>query len=252
MGLKIMLFLRNYRQMLNDLINHLSIGQALSLCFFKNQALNSSNYINMNNFLSFEIHGGHDHGGGVADSVGGLLAFIEGLVGKSPHDAFVTVLPGISSMPNIHPLLVHFPIALFTFFVLIEFLAAVFKKADWRVLSGYLLYLGTFSVIFTVIAGFVAADTVPHGHDVHAIMENHEQIGVSILILSVLLSAWQAMAKSIQGTAHVLFLGLAGLLLGLVVLGADLGGVMVYKYGVAVQAVPVPEGGFMHEHGNSE
>jgi len=205
----------------------------------------------MNNFLAFEIHGGHDHDG-VANSVGGLLAFIEGLVGKSPHDAFATVLPGITSMSNIHPILVHFPIAFFTFFVLIECLAAVFKKADWRVFSGNLLYLGTFSVILTVIAGLIAADTVPHGHNVHDIMENHEHIGISILVLSLLLSAWRAITKSMQGAAHVLFIGLAGLLLGLVVLGADLGGVMVYKYGVAVQAVPVPEGGFMHEHGNSE
>ena len=33
-------------------------------------------------------------------------------------------------------------------------------------------------------------------------------------------------------------------------LGADLGGLMVYNYGVAVKAGQVPEGGHDHEHGD--
>ena len=35
---------------------------------------------------------------------------------------------------------------------------------------------------------------------------------------------------------------------GLLVLGADLGGLMVYKHGVAVEAVLAPEGGHQHTH----
>jgi hypothetical protein len=73
----------------------------------------------MSNFISFQIHGGGDHGDGIADSIASLLSFVEALLAKNPMDIFASILPGISQMQNIHPLLVHFPIAfLSAFFVL--------------------------------------------------------------------------------------------------------------------------------------
>lgn len=201
----------------------------------------------MNDFLAFQIHGGADHGG-LADSVASLLVFIEGLTSHGPGGFIPALLPGVASLANIHPLLVHFPIAFFTAFFLIDCLAVLVKKEQWRTIASYLLYLGAFSAIFTVAAGFMAANTVAHGGDVHDIMENHEHIGLGILGLSWLLSLWRAKAGPLKGGANVLFLLLAALLWLLVIFGADLGGLMVYKYGVAVEAVAVPEGGFVHEH----
>jgi len=54
-----------------------------------------------------------------------------------------------------------------------------------------------------VTAGFIAAGSVAHGDDVHAIMERHEHFGVSVLSLAILLSAWRLKSGGIiQGGAN--------------------------------------------------
>jgi uncharacterized membrane protein len=204
--------------------------------------------IDMNNFLPFQIHGGADQGGGIADSVASLLTFFEDV---STHDSagiFSALMPGISSMENIHPLLVHFPIAFLSTFFVLDVAGTLAKKQHWRNVAGCLLYLGAVAAIFTVTAGFIAAGSVPHGADVHAIMERHEHLGISVLTLAALLSVWRMGSGGvIRGGANSFFLILAGLLCVLMALGADLGGLMVYKYGVAVKAVQVPAAD-VHEH----
>ncbi|MBL6986947.1 MAG: DUF2231 domain-containing protein [Methylobacter sp.] len=200
----------------------------------------------MNNFLSFQIHGGADHGGGVADNIAGLLTFFEELSTHDPKGVFSILMPGIANMDNIHPLLVHFPIAFLSAFFVLDMVGTLAKKPHWRNVASWLLYLGTVAAVFTVTAGFIAAGSVAHGDDVHAIMERHEHLGVSVLSLAILLSAWRMKSGSvIQGGANSFFLILAALLCVLMMLGADLGGLMVYKYGVAVKAVSAPG---VHEH----
>ncbi len=101
-------------------------------------------------------------------------------------------------------------------------------------MASWLLYLGAFSAIFTVLAGFNAAESLEHGENVHDIMEHHEEVGVSILSLSLGLAAWRIKSGVLKNWLNSVFLLLSALLFGLVVQGADLGGLMVYKYGVSV------------------
>ncbi len=203
----------------------------------------------MNNFLSFQVHGGADHGGGIADSVASLLTFFEELPTHNAPDMFSALMPGIASMTNIHPLLVHFPIAFLSAFFALDMLGTLAKKQHWRDVAGWLLYLGTVAAVFTVTAGFIAAGSVAHGVEVHAIMERHEHFGVSVLSLAALLSAWRLKSAGvIQGGANGFFLALAALLCILMILGADLGGLMVYHYGVAVNMPTIPDSGSIHMH----
>lgn len=202
----------------------------------------------MNNFLSFQIHGGADHNG-VAEAVASLLTFIEGLTAKSPPEIFAALMPGIANMDNIHPLLVHFPIALLSSFFVLDLLGSVLKKPHWRSAASFFLYLGAIAAALTVIAGFSAADSVAHGQNVHDIMENHEHFGVSVLSLALILSLWRLKSRDlIHGGANVFFQILSALLVVIMILGADLGGLMVYHYGVAVDAAPVSESGHEHDH----
>ena len=190
----------------------------------------------MTNFLSFQVHGG-GIGGGVAANVASLLEFLESLAGKTPPEMFSAILPGLAGLENIHPLFVHFPIAFFAGFFLVDFLGVATKKAQWRYVASWLLYLGTISAIFTVIAGLFAADSVEHGEDVHALMERHEHIGVAVLSLSLFLSGWRLKLWGLHSaTGNTAFLGLAGFLCALLFLGADLGGLMVYQHGVSVNS----------------
>jgi len=206
----------------------------------------------MFNSLTFMIHGGAEHGG-VAAAVSALLGFLEQLAGMEPPQIFAAVLPGIAAMQNIHPLLVHFPIAFLSTFFVLDLAGSLLKKPHWRSVAGGLLYLGAVASILTATAGFIAADSVPHGGDVHQIMEHHEHFGIAVVISALLLSAWRALkGGAIEGAANSLFLILAAIMCGIMVLGADLGGLMVYRYGVAVAAVPVTEEALMHSHGGEE
>jgi uncharacterized membrane protein len=205
----------------------------------------------MNNFLSFQIHGGADHGNGIMDMVTSLLAFFETLSTQGPGGAFSAILPGIAGMDNIHPLLVHFPLAFLSAFFVLDVVGTLAKKPQWRGVAGWFLYFGTVGALFTVMAGFIAANSVPHGGDVHEIMERHEHYGLSVLSLATLLSIWRMKSDvSVRGGANNFFLILSALMCALMLLGADLGGLMVYHYGVSVKAVPVIEGSHDHQHGD--
>ena len=194
----------------------------------------------MDNFISFQIHGGEHHDG-LLEAVSGLLASLEGAseASGSSTDLFSSLLPGIANLDNIHPLLVHFPIALLSSFFVVNLITHFVKKDTLVTVASWLLYLGAFSAIFTVLAGFSAAETVAHSESVHDIMEHHEDIGVSILSLSLGLAAWRLRSGVLQGWKNGVFLTLTVLLFGLIIQGADLGGLMVYKYGVAVHKTSV-------------
>jgi uncharacterized membrane protein len=197
------------------------------------------------NYLSFSIHGNADGHNELLEMLTGMLGFFEGLTSNGGGSNGSTFLEGIASLANIHPLLVHFPIAFLSLFVLIDLIGTARRQSEWRNFAGGLLYLGTAFAALTVWAGFHAAETVPHGHNVHEIMERHEHLGISILGLSLALSAWR-LRRSVDGFG--IYNLLSVILAGILILGADLGGLMVYKYGVAVQAVAVSPEDNHHNH----
>lgn len=183
-----------------------------------------------------QIHGGGDHQGfSPVKGLEGFLTFIESLSTKNPAEIFATIMPGITAMDNIHPLIVHFPIALLTLFFIVDTLGGVLAKPGWRIFATPLLYIGTFSAILTVAAGFQAAYSAPHNDITHAIMLRHQTFGITVTVLALMLSLRRFFAAdSFLYTRTYGHFALSGLLVILLLLGADLGGLMVYQYGVAV------------------
>ncbi|OAI12300.1 hypothetical protein A1507_02065 [Methylomonas koyamae] len=204
--------------------------------------------------IRFSIHGGADSGG-VAGGVDSLLAFLESAVRQSPAETFHGLLPGIAALQNLHPLFVHFPIALLSLFFALDLAGSLAGRAEWRRVAGWFLYLGVAFAGITVTFGFIAADTVAHGGDVHEIMESHEHLGISVFGLAAFLAVWRGIAKAHPaGPANAFYLALAGLLAGLLAFTADLGGLMVYKYGVSVEAAADANraAALRHEHGEPD
>ncbi len=207
----------------------------------------------LNTHLQYAVHGGADSGDGLAGAVEGFLSFISAVLTLSPGDMFAAILPGISTMENMHPLLVHFPIALLLSFVVLDFLGSLLGKSNWRGVASWFLYSGTLMAVFTVAAGLIAADSVAHGDEVHAIMEHHEHLGISLLLLAGVLTLWRLLAKPLPAAAaNTLYLLLAGVMSVLILFTADLGGLMVYEHGVAVRPVRKMNQAAtaLHEHGD--
>lgn len=196
------------------------------------------------NHLLFSVHGNADGHNELLETLMNVLAFFDGTSSTANSMQDSSFLEGISSLLNIHPLLVHFPIAFLSLFVVFDLLGTAIKKIELRHFSGYLLYLGTFFAVLTVLSGLNAAETVPHGHNVHEIMERHEHLGISIAALAISLTTWR-LRRTVEGWGIYNFLSVV--LLGIIILGADLGGLMVYKYGVAVPIVTIsPEDSHHH------
>ena len=187
--------------------------------------------------LKFSVHPSGD--GGLLAVVDSILTFLqEGVYSAEGFD----LLPGFADMANIHPLIVHFPIAMLTSFLILELFATVTKNERVHIASSWMLYVGTLGALATVVAGFLAASTVSHGSAVHEIIGSHKQLGLSVLGLSVILTVWRLVSRErLSGMALALNITLAVIMVGLLTMGADLGGQMVYKYGVGVGAVSMEQ-----------
>jgi len=192
------------------------------------------------------IHGGGQSGFSPAKALESFLVFIESLSSLSPVEIFSAFFPGISDLPNIHPLFVHFPIALLSLFFITDLLGSLFSKLAWRQFASGLLYIGTASAIVTVIAGFQAAHAISHNNMVHTIMLRHQAFGLSVTVIALILSLRRYFAADTFLAGKTIgHLSLSALLVILLTLGADLGGLMVYQYGVAVKPI-IPESSMTH------
>ncbi len=166
-------------------------------------------------------------------------------------------LKGAKEVINIHPLFVHFPIALLLESVAFYFLGTFLKKEELLRAGKWALYFGTLSAAVTVWTGLEAAKTVSHAGDVHGIMMIHQYFGFAVLALSLILSAWIFFSKSsIPSKGRIAFLAILVLLAGILTQGADFGGRMVFLHGVGVgrksmQSEEEPHA-HDHEHGGKE
>lgn len=152
-----------------------------------------------------------------------------------------TLLPGFSTIQNIHPMFVHFPIAFFLGALLMEVLA-IFRHEKFHLVATWMLYLGTLSAIVTLPTGFIAANTIaatdPRGHGApgHDFIHTHRNWMVATTAAGILLTGclfWINKKGNWASQRRRLLLGLAVLSV-LVTLGADRGGRLVFEFGTGV------------------
>jgi len=203
----------------------------------------------LSTFISLEVHGG-SLAPGMADLVNLIVVFFEGLTSQSVSEIFLVLIPGVNSLPNIHPLIIHFPIVLFPTFFIVDIIGRLTKNKELRTMASGLLYLGAISSVFTVIAGFQAASNIPHGLEVHSILEKHKWYGLFVALLGLVLSVWRFRTKLLFcKEADVFHFISSAFLCTALMLGADLGGLMVYKFGIGVEAVSPAANNVLHAHG---
>lgn len=146
-----------------------------------------------------------------------------------------TLLPGLSGMPNIHPMVVHFPVALLSAFLLTEIAAIASGSERLRFAATWMLCLGATGAVAAVVAGMHAAATVEHGEEVHAIIERHAAFGMTVAALSVVLSVVRIYVLRRPGAyVRAAYVLASVVMVAVMMLGADRGGLMVYTHGVGV------------------
>ncbi len=149
----------------------------------------------------------------------------------------------------IHPKLVHFPIAFLLGALLFDFLGAIRKNEFYHRVAWMQIILAFVFAILAVGSGLLAANNVPHNDLSHETMETHETLGYIITASLLILFIWRWRLQGNfpqKGAALYWLVLLVGS--GIMVYSSDLGGKMVYEFGVAVKAVPQHEAEG-HSHG---
>jgi uncharacterized membrane protein len=131
---------------------------------------------------------------------------------------------------NVHPLFVHFPIALLLAAVALE-VAWWLARRDWlRNSATVSLVLGTLGAIAAVITGLIASEAVKPADAAYSIVEAHESVAISVLCLAVVLT----IRRLLNWDCRLSWLFLLAMLAmaGLVAWTGYLGGRLVFEFGV--------------------
>lgn len=145
------------------------------------------------------------------------------------------LMPGLTSVPNVHPLFVHFPITLWT--VALGFCAfgLLRSRIDVFRVSRSLLYLGTLGAAVAVATGLWAEEELGHDSPGHAFVHEHRNYILVALALGAVttVAAFVLRRHESKGALSLLTLGLA-ITVAVTTLGADRGAALVDGHGVGV------------------
>jgi uncharacterized membrane protein len=138
--------------------------------------------------------------------------------------------------PNIHPLIIHFPIVLWLVAVFFDLIFLIIKEAWIRKTAMALYGLGAISAFAAFLSGNQAIDivTIPFQGEMTA--SNHSDWGGYTLYFFIAYSIvrafifWKQWDKKKIVAIALFILGTIGM--GMVAKTADMGGKLVYKYGV--------------------
>jgi len=136
----------------------------------------------------------------------------------------------------VHPIVVHFPIALFFTGVLFESLGFLKRRDEFRRFGHWLLLLGMIAGIVAAGFGWWGEDAVKAAGVPEEAIDRHESFAVASLIAFGLLLIFRRWARgrwSGRETAVYLAMAVAGLLL--LATTGYFGGGLVYRYGAGVQ-----------------
>ena len=140
---------------------------------------------------------------------------------------------------NLHPLLVHFPIALLIASFLFDLIAALSKRDTFEKAAFWNLTFGLIAAAVTAVAGLQAEESVPPFPAMRETVERHETLAFITLGAFALLFLWRvAKGGKLFVRFRVYYLLLA--FIGVLSLSATAyyGGELVYKFGVGIQQSP--------------
>jgi len=149
--------------------------------------------------------------------------------------------PGAQHLQNVHPLVVHFPIALLFTAALIYWLGFLARHESWQWSGLWTLVLGALGAAAAAATGLYAAPGVMLAPSVKtALLASHKRMMIAVLILSAALALWAIAARPMPVRGRGTFLALLVLVAALIAKGADYGGRMVYDYNAGGYACGQP------------
>ncbi len=144
-------------------------------------------------------------------------------------------------MHPIHPIVVHFPIALLCASVAFDALALRWPTGGLRETSLYTLLAGVMAAGVAVVTGGMEEDLAKRAGAPESVLDLHESLGqVTLVIFVALLGLRLAMQLGWLKEIRALSLGLGAIGIVILSLAGYWGGDLVYTYGIGVKAVMPP------------
>lgn len=141
-------------------------------------------------------------------------------------------------IPNLHPFIVHFPIALIVLAVLFDAARLFFRQQDWLEKATLALYAtGSLGLIAAFLSGRQAVETVSVTGDAVPVVTSHEDWALYTLIYFLIFTGirfviwWKQLEKGFVLPVLVVF-AMGGT--GMLWYTGEQGAKLVYKHGVAV------------------
>jgi len=164
----------------------------------------------------------------------------------------------IEIIPNWHPLLVHFTIALLSisvlFFVIQKPLYETEIGDNFNIFARYSLFMGVLISILTLVAGWFAFNSVDHDTPSHLAMIDHRFWAIITFTVFAVAAIWLALSSEMRETVSILFIVVMLIGGALLFTTGYKGAELVYKHGLGVQSLPKAEDhdhASGHDHGDA-
>jgi len=141
-------------------------------------------------------------------------------------------------MQNIHPMFVHFPLALLSVGLLFDVLGYFLKKQSLSHAGWWCFALGVISAIVTVFTGIQAEHTVSVSGEAHEILEQHEHFQTYSTIVFVGLLIWRSITRGAIPRLAIAYFIVTAIAVAAILYGSHYGGRLVYEYGVGTAVQP--------------
>jgi uncharacterized membrane protein len=140
-------------------------------------------------------------------------------------------------MPNIHPFLVHFPVALLTTALAFDFLGVLLSRDELTRVGWWTQLLGTIGIAAAVVSGLAAKSQALIPPQASATFDTHQQIAFLSAGAFTALLLWRVgMRRKIDPSRRRLYLALFVAALACLWAGAWYGGELVFRFGIGFTA----------------
>jgi len=165
----------------------------------------------------------------------------------------------IGFIPNIHPIFVHFTVALLSTSMGLFLLGFIISERTWSerflTVAQWNLWLGVGITVITIGTGLYEYYTVTHDELSHAAMTNHRNWTFFTASIFFVLGPWSLLTYWKKRKIKSFFIATLVLATVMLMVTSWKGGELVYRYGLGVLSLPkVVEGtsGDSHDHSHEE
>ena len=142
----------------------------------------------------------------------------------------------------IHPVTVHFTIALFTISILFDLIGTITRNDKWHQAGWYNLIFASVASLLSILTGLIDSNHLQLQAEAARTLDNHK---TSVFVISTIILGclfWRiALKGSFPYLQKLIYFGIS--LFGFLVLiyGSYQGGKLVYQYGAGVHSSTIPE-----------